>query len=381
MKDRGSTLSAVFFISGTAIGAGMLALPFATAKAGLLPSVAISLLCWLFMMATGLLYLEAALWMPDGSNMLSITHRFLGRWGRLVCALLFLFLYNSLMIAYFSGTVPLLAEMSGMNQSALFVVVALLFGVVLFAGTRIADRLNFLLIAGLALSYLILLAASASDLDLSLLLYRRWPYAFFGLPFLLGAYGYHNIVPTLATYLRRDSRRLRWAIIIGSSIPFVVYTLWQVVVMGTASPESLAQSFESGAPINDQLPKAAQFFALFALVTSILGVGLSMIDFLGDGLKIPRKGVGRILLCLIALLPALLLAWSLPGLFFVALSYAGGLGEAVLNGLLPVLMVWVGRYRMKLHSDWRLPGGRPMLTLLLGGVAVIIGVWLWELAS
>lgn len=342
------------------------------------------------MMATALLYLEAALWMPDGSNMLSISGRLLGKSAKITCGILFLFLYNSLMVAYFSGGIPLLMRLLPweMPLGLLYLLVALILGGVVFAGTRVADRLNFLLISGLIITYLLMTGAGMAGINLRLLLHRSWPYALLGVPTLIGAYGFHNIVPTLSTYLRRDPRKLRLAIVIGSSIPFLIYTIWQALVMGTATPDSLQTTVEGGVPINEQLHSltnpllawSAQYFALFALVTSILGVSLSMVDFLGDGLKMSRRGKGRLLLCLITFAPPLLLAWSLPGLFFIALSYAGGFGEAILNGLFPILMVWIGRYKLGLHSDWKMRGGRPLLTLLLLGVAAIVTIRLWELA-
>ncbi len=54
-----------------------------------------------------------------------------------------------------------------------------------------------------------------------------------------------------------------------------------------------------------------------------------------------------------------------PTFFFSALKYAGSYGEATLNGLLPILMAWLGRYGYKLHSDYKLPGGRFTLSVLL----------------
>ena len=76
------TLSGTLLISGTTIGAGMLGIPLLTAKAGFLPAVAITIGCWLFMLATGYLYLEATLWMYEGANVLSISRRFLGKSGK-----------------------------------------------------------------------------------------------------------------------------------------------------------------------------------------------------------------------------------------------------------------------------------------------------------
>ncbi|MCB1110432.1 MAG: tyrosine transporter, partial [Chlamydiia bacterium] len=54
-----------------------------------------------------------------------------------------------------------------------------------------------------------------------------------------------------------------------------------------------------------------------------------------------------------------------PGIFLKALGYAGGIGCALLLGLLPILMVWVGRYRKDYSRlNEQLPGGKPVLLIL-----------------
>ena len=100
-----------------------------------------------------------------------------------------------------------------------------------------------------------------------------------------------------------------------------------------------------------------------------------MVDFLGDGLRIQqRTGWRRFFLTTLVFLPPALFAVDNPNAFQQALRLGGGLGEAFLNGLLPTLMVWVGRYQHLLHSKFRLPGGRVSLAMLfLFSIAVILG--------
>lgn len=386
----GSTVSGVFFVAGTAIGAGMLALPFVTGAAGFLPSLVMSTLCWLYMMATGLLFLEAVLWLPDGANLLSIAHRLLGSPGRLVGGAIYLFLYYSIMIAYFSGGVPIFSEVVqqitsiALPPGAAYPLFTLIFGGVVLAGAHVTDRLNFCLVIGMIIAYILLVTVGTPEIEKSLLVTPHWNLTLSGaIPVVIGAYGFHNVIPSISTYLKRDVKRLRLSIVIGATIPFLVYTFWQLVVMGIIPPALIESTLASGKPIGEELSQvvlnpliaiAAQYFSFFALTTSVLGVSLALVDFLGDGLKIPRKGWNRLLLCLMVFLPPLLCAWSTPGLFFKALRYAGAFGEAVLNGLFPILLVWVGRYKMRFHSDYCLWGGRWTLSLLLGTTLGVFAV-------
>ncbi|MGE3953955.1 MAG: amino acid permease [Parachlamydiales bacterium] len=378
----GSAISGAFFIAGTSIGAGMLALPFKTGLSGFGPAVAVNLICWLFMLCTGLLFLEATLWMPEGTNLLSIARRFLGKGGQVLGGVAFLFLYYCLLVAYFSGATPIFRGVfrGALPDEWIGILFPLLIGIVLWIGTRVTDRINFLLVVGLIASYLGLIGLGSSAVEGVRLQRTDWGAGWAAIPILFSAYGYHNIIPSMALYLNRDGRRLRWAIVVGTLIPLVVYLLWQWIVIGTLPQDLIAVAASEGeitrpwAQIaqSPYLIGLVEAFSLFAITTSVVGVGLSMIDFFADGTKIPREGWGRATLCLCALGPPAALAIVRPGMFVSALEYAGGFGEATLNGLLPVLMVWVGRYRFGLKSDYMLPGGRFSLSILLAGAIAII---------
>ena len=63
--------SATLLIAGTCIGAGMLGVPVLTGPAGLAPCLFINGICWIFMMVSGLYFVEAILWSKDGENILN----------------------------------------------------------------------------------------------------------------------------------------------------------------------------------------------------------------------------------------------------------------------------------------------------------------------
>lgn len=368
----------------------MLALPVVTGIAGFWPALAVNLLCCLFMMATGLLFLEAILWVEDGANVLSLAERFLGRWGKLVSGIAFLFLYYCLQVSYCAGGAPAFAkviwQLFGVHVSGLssYLLFAGVFGVIVYFGTRTVDRLNWVLMAGLFIAYFLLLGVGSTEVRPELLRRSDWGLSLAATPILFGAYGYHNLLPSLSTYLKRHVRTLRLSVVFGTLIPFVIYSLWQWMIIGSLTLDEIRGADQRGEPITQTLQnlvghpwlsRFGEFFGFFALVTSFLGVSLSMVDFLGDGLKIKsRTGWRRLGLCLAVFLPPALFASIYPGIFIEAIGLAGGYGEAILNGLLPIAMVWIGRYTLNLPSRYSLFGGRPMLTLLLLITLLIMGI-------
>ena len=100
----------ILLVSGTAIGAGMLALPVITSFAGFLPSAIALGICWLFMYITAVLLLEVNLSCPGEPNMISMAGRTLGTAGKLVCWVVYLLLLYSLTAAYIAGSAPLFLQ-------------------------------------------------------------------------------------------------------------------------------------------------------------------------------------------------------------------------------------------------------------------------------
>lgn len=382
------TLSGTLLIAGITIGAGMLGIPLLTAKAGFLPAMGITTLVWLFMLATGFLYVEATLWMHEGANVLSMSRRFLGRSGRLFSGAIFLFLYYCLMVAYYAAGSPIFTELvQGAFSVSLpgfwgYLVYGLVFGAIVAFGMKAVDRINYILTIAMFLSYAALIGVGTPLVSSERFVTNDWSKVVFAAPILFSAFGYHNVIPSLTVYFNRNTKILRRSIFWGTFSGLIVYLLWQWLIIGAVPTSAIENALAQGQPATAALQtltdapwvmQAAQFFAFFAIITSMLGVAFSMVDFLADGLKIRANGVLRVLLCFLVFLPPFLFSVLDPSIFVLAIGFAGGFGEAFLNGLLPVAMVWVGRYKRQLGGQEQLPGNKTMLGVLFAfGLAVMI---------
>lgn len=372
-------LSGTFLIAGTMVGAGMLGIPLVTASAGFFPGTLITILVWLFMYATGLLFLEVTLWMPDGSNVLSISGQFFGKIGRYFSGGMFIFLYYCLMVAYFAAGAPLLSDALSIlgisfTRWEVFLIFGLIFGIIVAIGPKSIDRVNIMISIAMIGSWLVLIGSGGSKVKEEFLLYTHWPSMSFAMPVLFSAFGFHNVIPSLCTYLKRDRRALRISIFWGSILPLFIYIVWQWLIIGTIPKEIIIDTLKAQTPVTATFESITgdiyfvtigRFFAFFAIVTSVLGVSFSMVDFLGDGLQIPhRKGWRRIPLTALTFIPPLILVTLNPEIFSTALGVAGGFGETFLNGLLPIGLMWVGKHVYKKKSDLKILGNRFLLSLL-----------------
>jgi len=378
-NGHGTVLKGSLLVAGTSIGGGMLALPVLTSLGGFLPSIVVYLFCWLFMTCTGLLFVELSLSMDKGANLISMSQRTLGWGGKALSWILYLGLFYCLSVAYIVGCANLLSQLlnSRIPDWLAPIIVLLIFSPFVFVGTRLVGRLNIFLMAGLIISFFAFLILGLPFVKRELLAYHDWSKTLLALPIAFASFAYQGTVPTLVEYMGHDARRIRIAVCTGTSVTFIIYIIWQWLIQGivpTFAPGGLAEALENGQnavqPLRNFIDApivyaVGQGFAFFALVTSFFGVALGLMDFLADGLTIKKTTLGKLFLCALVFLPPLLIALTHPHVFLSALGYAGGYGCALLLGVFPILMAWEARYRTEMHPPRLLPGGKPLLILLL----------------
>jgi tyrosine-specific transport protein len=378
-NKQGSVLGCILLIGGSTIGAGMLGLPILTGLAGFFPALVTFLAAWAFMTITALLIVEINGWFTNKVNYVSMAGHSFGQVGRGLAWILYLLLFYSLLVAYTSGSGNLT---SGFLNSAfsweipiwicsLFFV--LLFGWLIYRGTRPVDLWNRVLMVGKILAFIGIVAFGVRLINPELLLRAQPSQMLAALPVLVISFGFHNMIPTIVTYLGGDLKRVRKAILGGSLFVLFVYLIWEIVVLGIVpleGPSGIVESLQNDQEASQSLAgvlgsswvsTCAGAMAFFAILTSFLAQGLGLIHFLADGLKVQTKQRENIALCAFTLGPPVVLSIIYPQLFFKALNFAGGICAVLLFGIMPAAMVWIGRYKKSLSVSYRVAGGKPLL--------------------
>ncbi len=385
---KGHLFSAMFLVAGCCIGGGMLALPVGSGASGFLPSIATMTVCWLMMTLTALMLVEVSLWMEEGAHVITMTTKILGKPARLVSWILFLYISYASEVAYAAGGGAQLShfasEFLGIAVSKHFcaAAVTVIFTTVLIFGAQIVGRINSILFMGLIGAYLMLVGMGSAEVNTDLLGRQEWASAYKALPLLLTAFSFQTMVPSLTPLLKRNTNALRIAIIGGTTIAFVVYAVWQCLILGiipAEGPHGLIQANIQSVPAtvflhehvaNWWIVPVAQYFGFFAIVTSYLAIGLGLFDFIADGLKIEKKGWGNVAIGLMIIIPTVFCATYFERAFMVAMDTTGGFGDTIQNGIIPVMMVWTGRYMMGYKSSFRVPGGKPLLAIVFAFFAI-----------
>lgn len=391
-NGRGRLLGGGLLIAGSAIGGGMFGLPIVTGIAGFYPAAFIFCFCWAFMTVTALLLLEANLFFKKDINFISMTEEILGKLGKNICWVTYLFLFFSMLVAYIDGSGSIAQQFMAQNlsykikywQGGLFFTV--LFGVFVFLGTKFVDQMNRLLMAGLIISYILAISFGSSQVDSTYFNHKLWAYSLLAIPVTVTSFGYHNIIPTLTNYLQKDRSKMIRMILWGGAIPLIVYILWDWLILGVVPVVYFQRSLTLENVLSfmntSLVSRFVQYFAFFAIATSFLAQALALLDFLRDALKVSNTMFNRLWLTVLVLGPPFIFATLYPGVFITALGLVGGYAAIILFVFIPAFMVWELRYRRNYNEGKIVPGGRFMLSLVIViGFAIMTVQCLQEIFS
>ncbi|MDQ4428366.1 tyrosine transporter TyrP [Yokenella regensburgei] len=388
MKNR--TLGSILIVAGTTIGAGMLAMPLASAGVGFGVTLALLFGLWGLMCYTALLLLEVYQHVPADTGLGSLAFRYLGRYGQWVTGFSMLFLMYALTAAYISGAGELIASSFSdwldvnMTPTLGVLLFTLVGGCIICIGTSMVDFFNRFLFSAKIIFLVVMLALLMPHIHkINLLtLPVEKGLALSAIPVIFTSFGFHGSVPSIVSYLNGDLRKLRRVFIIGSFIPLVAYIFWQLATLGSIDSPVFTALLANSSGLNGLLQAirevvasphvelAVHLFADLALATSFLGVALGLFDYLADLFQRENSVRGRIQTGAVTFLPPLVFALFYPRGFVMALGYAG-VALAVLALVIPALLVIKSR---KLHptAAWRVAGGSVVPWLVFAcGIAVI----------
>ncbi len=242
---------------------------------------------------------------------------------------------------------------------------------IVYLGTRPADLINRILMVGLVGTFFAILFYTAPYITLESFSAPNQHFSLSPLPVLMTTLGFQMVIPTVRAYMAGTGEELSKVIWIGSLIPLVVYSLWELWIFGIFSAGNLhmiGASKEPAAAIIQGLASVAHFpemvqiaayFTIFLIVTSLIGVSLSLFDFIADGLKMSKVGFKRVALMALTFLPPAFILYLFPESFVQAFRFAG-IMVAGIFGVFPALMV-IKMRNGRFKQTYRTPGGGFML--------------------
>jgi tyrosine-specific transport protein len=290
-------INAIFLVAGTAVGAGLISLPLATANVGLFWSLIVVAASFFAAYQTSCMAINLSVVAQKGLSIVELSQEFSGRAACIISMFSFYLLSFALLTVYFSATVSIASHFTNTHMNTLFPILCGLAFFGLFSlKIKAFNRANSFLFLLLVFSVVIILTSLYSK--------QTIPFEvncvqakdiFYLLPIMFTSFGVQNVCPFVFNYLDMDTKKVKRAFFLGILIAAVIYIVWIYTILNTVQASNasfynriLAHDVVSGELVNflckfSSSRYSALFFeglTLFAIITSAIGIGLGLIESL-----------------------------------------------------------------------------------------------------
>lgn len=312
---------AVFLITGTAIGAGLVALPLTAVNFG--TGLTVAILCFAVYTAyqSSLMTLELNEITGTSATIVDLSYQLSGRKTFWVSMTSFYALSFALLTVYFSciaSTLPCFFRVN--NASVVMATSLLLFGLLMCPDT-LFSRLNSVLVLSFLVMIFSLVGRFISSGNTMMLPSQPTVHDALGFfPIVLTSFGVQNVCAHIYAQLKGDRRRIHKAFLVGVTLPALIYGVWIISVLGhvlAKDPSFFGQlqhhQVEVGRLIQFLCQSSGcrsmelffQLLSLFAMVTSAIGIGLGLKNSLSERLPASSKVLPSFCVCVIPALVCL----------------------------------------------------------------------------
>lgn len=294
-----TVFTTAIIITGNMIGAGILALPINLGPAGMIPSVVGALLVWAVMTyCAQIIAHQPYLAENQNADLPTFFEMVLGKTGKYISVGANLIIFYGLLTAYLAGVITVVASLFNLTIPS-WVILCGYFAIVTglaSMGDVFLKKGNTYFILTMWTLFILMLIMVMPNMQKGDILAQDWGFFVSGLPILVVAFNFHNVVPTVARFLNHDRKAVSTAIWLGSGLGMCMTVVWTVAVMASLPMESkdgidILSAFKLNQPATIPLDsmlksplfdKASLGFAIVAMSTAYIATGVALISFIRD---------------------------------------------------------------------------------------------------
>lgn len=351
-----SVFMSSLLVLGNVLGVGVLALPITAGLGGYFPAlIGITSISIIMLISAWLITYRID---PNKKNfdMPSFYDQELGRFAKVIAVGCNLIILYGVLVAYLSGISSMFSSIFPILKDHTKLIIIVYFSIcstVVLCGTKVLRKGMVFIIACIWISFFVMIISAFSVFNPVLLQYNNWTFFPVCLPIAVSAFHFHNIIPTVAKGLNYDKKATCKAILIGVLCGLVINLSWITVVLGALPTIGPGQNTISYANVHSLLATvplshvlhnkfftvAGVSFALLAVSSAFITNGAGLYGFIKDLSYHHLKTDRFIVVASIAFAPVLTVALVYPSIFLNALSLVGGIGEDILFGILPAIII------------------------------------------
>ena len=344
-KLRISPLEGLALIVGTLVGAGVLGLPYAASKVGLIPAIGILFGVMLLMLFTALIVLKLSAEM-GGAQMSTIAQNTLGKAGGWIMFISIMIMGFGAFLAYISGIGSIFTTLFGINEIFGAILFWILASSIIYLGLEASGKTELIMSMVLLVVFIGVTGMLIPHASLENALYVDLSGILSIIGVVIFAFGAHTIIPDVYRGIG-SYKKTKKVIILAFLIPTAIYAIFMVIFLmtfGKNTPEIATQGLEAiynewGKIVGNALP-------LIAITTSYIGLGLAQQSNSKEFLSLKKPTAWAL-----TVVPPLIIYLLGVRNFADVLSFVGNTGDLIAFIILPILIgviYWVlPRFRMK----------------------------------
>ncbi|MBT4445850.1 amino acid permease [archaeon] len=354
-KENSKMLKATAVLTGTVIGAGILGIPYVVAKTGMLYGSAIIIIIGIVFLFLNLFLAEISLRTKGDHQLSGYMEKYLGRYGKIAMTFSMMVGIYGALTAYLIGEgesiKALIMQIPGLSSLlpgiflepiTLSIIFFVICTIIVSMGVEEMGKAELVVVGFMLLVLLLISAFSIPKIQSSFLTYSNAKEILFPLGVIIFAFIGSAGIPEMKEILKKDKKKFKTAVIIGTITPIALYLFFCLAVIGTvgiANFENLAANeriatIALGYYIGPIMGAFANILAILAMFTSFITLGVALVEMYNYDYHIPRSWsiiltVSVPLFALLFNLTTFISALAITGIF------AGGI-----DGILIVLAYW-----------------------------------------
>jgi len=355
---------AIAVLVGIIVGAGVLGMPYVIAQAGFLTGLFVIILLGSAVLLINLSVGEISLRTNGNHQMTGYAEKYLGRKGKLLMTLsMFIGIYGAL-LAYIIGVGEALSAIFGLNSFIFSIIFFVFVSGLIYLGIKSIAKSDLFLVSLVIILILVISAVCIFSGKLNFMNLTEFSLSKIFIPYgiILFAFVGASAIPEMREVLRRNRKEMKKAIIIGSLIPLVLYALFAFAIVGVFNKNvTEVATVGLGLEFGKIIVIFANLFAVLAMTTSFLGLGLALKESYDFDYKL-NHNISWALAVFIPLIGFLFGFKSFIQVIGMTGVFAGGL-----EGILVVLMLWKAKEKGERKPEYSLN-----YTKLIGVILIIV---------
>lgn len=276
-KEKVSVSSAVFMITGMTIGAGVLGIPYVVSRVGLIVGLGYIAVLGAVVLLLNLMIGEIVVRTKTSFQLPGLAGKYIGGWAKVLMSIMIVMGGLGALLAYLIGEGEALSNLFGGRPEVWAVIFWTIGSFSVWRGlqtVKVLEKVFGIIVLSIiiGLSFGIL-----PQIDIANFHYYDPGNLFLPLGVILFALQASPAIAEAHALLPGDPKKFKKALIIGTLIPILVYMLFAVATVGVLG---LSTTPIASTGLGDKFGMWIKFlintFAIFAMGTGFLGLGLAM---------------------------------------------------------------------------------------------------------